>query len=179
MKKLLIAVGLSLACAMPAQAFFKAKAETVVDDFDGSKLVKIRTGGLDCAAKQVLCPMIGFAWFPDKPDSLYIRTDMYDMYLRNYYNIKKLQISVDGDIRSFDAIATTDYYSDTVGTTSTQLFPVPAEYIDILKTNKNIKIRLVTDRGNYDGAFTGGKRQSVADKHYRLFLDEMAKHTAP
>lgn len=177
MKKLLIAVGLSLACAMPAQAFFKAKAETVIDDFDGSKTVQIRSGALDCT-KALLCPMIGFGWVSTVPDKFAIRAEMLDAFTKQYFNIEKLQISVDGNIQTFEGHNMTSYNHDSYSTVSSRLFILPTEYLDVLKNSQNVKIRLVTDRGNYDGAFTGGKRQSVADKHYRLFLDEMAKHTA-
>lgn len=174
MKKLFLVGLLSAMLISPAQAFFRAKAETVVDDFDGSTMVKITHGGLDCS-RTTLCPMIGFAWSSKIPNELLIDTQMYDPFTRQYFNIERLEISVDGNIQSFEGVGTTSLNHDSIATYSKQGFFVPIELLDVFKTNKNIKIRLVTDKGYYHGSFTGGARQSIAEKHFILFNNELAK----
>lgn len=172
-KKFFLTVSLLLFIT-PSQAFFKAKAQTTIDDFDGSSRVSIRTGGLDCK-QSVLCPMIGFGWSSNTADKLIIHGEMFDIWTKQYFNIQKLQININGDIKSFDSIGVTDFTSDASATYSKQGFFLPIEYKEIFKNEKNIKMRLVTDKGSFDGAFTGGKRPSVAEKNFTLFVEELAK----
>lgn len=178
MNKLLLGSLLALMVTTPAQAFLKAKAKTTVDDFDGTTRVSITHGALSCQGSQSLsCPMIGFSWASSLPNELFIHTQMADLWTKQYYSIKQLQISVDGEIKTFDGIGTTDYRNDSVGTYSDQGFLVPIELLETFKTNKNIKMRLVTDKGYYNGVFTGGNKQSIAEKHFILFNTELEKQS--
>lgn len=178
MKKLILGGLLALVATTPAQAFFKVKANTTVDDFDGTTRVTITHGALSCQGTQAFsCPMVGFSWASSLPNELFIHAQMADMWTKQYYSIKQLQISVDGDIKTFEGVGTTDYRHDTVGTYSNQSFVIPTEMLETLKTNKNIKIRLVTDKGYFHGAFTGGNKQSIAEKHFILFSEELSKQS--
>lgn len=173
MKKLCLTM-LLLAFVPSAQAFLKAKPQTILDDFDGSTRVSISTGGLDCKSVK-LCPMIGFGWSSNTPNELIILTQMFDIWTKQYFDIQKLQININGEIKSFDSIGSTDFSSDASATYSKKGFVIPIEYKDIFEHGNNLKIRLVTDKGSFDGNFTGGKRPSVAEKNFILFVEELAK----
>lgn len=174
MKKLILASALLMA-TIPAQAFFQPKPKTTTDDFDGSTRVSMTEAALGCKALELHCPRLGYSWSSNTPDQLYVHVVLSDSFTKSYFNIRQMQMNVNGDIRTFDATGLTDFVRDSTSTQSWQSFALPIEYRDVFKNEKNVKIRIVTDKGPYDGVYSGGKKPSYAEKFYQLFEEELSK----
>ncbi|MDO4895001.1 hypothetical protein [Moraxella sp.] len=174
MKKLAI-IAAALLTATNANALFDIKAKTIKDDFDGSTSVHIAETSLYCGMS-FECPLVGFSWGNNTQQYLGVHIQFIDMFSKNFYNINRLSINIDGNIENFDAIKTTSHQTDSTSYQSLQTFLVPADYIEKLNNGKDIKIRVSTNKGNYDGVFKGGKKPSKAEKFYPSFYTEVKKH---
>lgn len=174
MKRLLLAITTTaiISLSTTAHAFLSPKVITKKDDFDGSTIVHAEETGLLCSGNWFApCPLIGFGYMTNHPEHFVLSAQMMDSTTKNYYNINKIAINIDGEIKTFDAISTTKFEHSSLTNTylSTQTFALPLAYLDELNNGKDIKVRVSTDKGNFDGAFKGGKKKSVAEKQFPEF----------
>lgn len=165
MQRILFAFSLILSLASCATTS-GLNATSTQSSFDGSKSIDITPHGMSCKNTGIYCGMLGFRWDDKHPNTAFIRTQVIDMAGTmlvggKFVNIYKLRFNVDGNITDLQPIGdgfTKHDYDTIIGRTSNQAFAVPVDFLRTLHSSQNVKVQLVTDKGNFnDYLITNGK----------------------
>lgn len=178
MKKLLLltSIFLSALTVLPAQA--KLKPQTTIDDFDGSKRVLMDLGKLYCKRVTQDCPSIGMLWSSTAPNDLLIIAELRDYAGEKYFSIQSMQFNIDGEITTIKPInAFTTREKDSIGSRSIQGFNTNIDFLSILNSAHDVKVRVVTDKGNIDGIFKqSGLKYGPGKENFSAYLEELNKN---
>lgn len=170
--KYLLSAGLALAltaCALPALA---TAPEVSRSDFDGATRVQVDAHGVKCGWTDAACPMLGAQWTSAEPQLVMLDVELYN----GRATPMTLTLMLDGERVVLPASAIGGY-ERRVGSGTPQTwraFACSRGILDAIVAARDVKVRVGTRLGNYDGGVTGSK----AGKALQQFAVEVRRQSA-
>lgn len=150
MKKTIILILSALLAGCSADHMVKAK--TSISAFDGMKTISTRPFYVYApTGKHGASFSIGGFWNEALGENMAVKVEVNFEYV----GITNLEISFNGDIRKYNALSITEFNTPSSQTmsmrSSSQAFLVPITDIQKIENTQNVKIRIITRKGELTG----------------------------
>ena len=145
-------VSILVGCTNTQAVNYLTKAKVVESSFDGKKQAYTQPMYVFSSKGKHAAPVsLGAFWVGDMGDNVSI-----DVVLNGHYvSIKTLELSFDGNIKSYPAISQTDFEAPNSkvlsSRSSNKRFALPISDIEKFKTSQMVKLRVTTDKGSFEG----------------------------
>lgn len=145
-------VSILVGCTNTQAVNYLTKAKVVESSFDGKKQAYTQPMYIFASKGKHAAPVsLGAFWVEGVSHNVSV-----DVVLNGYYlSIKTLELSFDGEIKSYPAISQTDFEAPNSQIlsqrSSTKRFVLPISDIEKFKTSQMVKLRVTTDKGAFEG----------------------------